>query len=297
MHDQLVRWIDRFDKDTLVRVHELLSIAVASNVVSSPNIHSVLIHIRTLLASTLHAKTKESQDTQDVQVVLRPTLTDLLQDHVYRLRIPSTHSDDDRVFLVAVPKATPGGEDPAPEILRSFLREPDVLDCSGLWGFRVMVGAGMLMLALSWLTFWLMRVKHTFPVWLMRILVPATFIGWLPTLAGWYTTEIGRQPFLVTGVLRTADAMGQVGSSTLFSSLTAYIVLYAVLLAVLDMMDGRIGAVRDALDAEGFTDVSIMAYTAKYASAYYGPFRDALDSHPGFGDKKTYQQVCGEIFL
>jgi len=100
MHDQLVRWIDRFDKDTLVRVHELLSIAVASNVVSSPNIHSVLIHIRTLLASTLHAKTKESQDTQDVQVVLRPTLTDLLQDHVYRLRIPSTHSDDDRVFLV-----------------------------------------------------------------------------------------------------------------------------------------------------------------------------------------------------
>lgn len=57
-----------------------------------------------------------------------------------------------------------------------------------------------------------------------------------------------------------------------------------------DMMDGRIGAVRDALDAEGYTDVSIMAYTAKYASAYYGPFRDALDSHPGFGDKKTYQQ-------
>lgn len=57
-----------------------------------------------------------------------------------------------------------------------------------------------------------------------------------------------------------------------------------------DMMDGRIGAIRDALDSEGHTDTSIMAYTAKYASAYYGPFRDALDSHPGFGDKKTYQQ-------
>jgi len=57
-----------------------------------------------------------------------------------------------------------------------------------------------------------------------------------------------------------------------------------------DMMDGRIGAIRDALDSEGFTNVSIMAYTAKYASAFYGPFRDALDSHPGFGDKKTYQQ-------
>ena len=43
------------------------------------------------------------------------------------------------------------------------------------------------------------------------------------------------------------------------------------------------------MDSEGFTDVSILSYTAKYASAYYGPFRDALDSHPGFGDKKTYQ--------
>jgi porphobilinogen synthase len=54
--------------------------------------------------------------------------------------------------------------------------------------------------------------------------------------------------------------------------------------------DGRVKAIRDALDSEGYTDVSILAYTAKYASAYYGPFRDALDSHPGFGDKKTYQQ-------
>lgn len=57
-----------------------------------------------------------------------------------------------------------------------------------------------------------------------------------------------------------------------------------------DMMDGRVGAIRDALDAAGYTDVSILAYTAKYASAYYGPFRDALGSHPGFGDKATYQQ-------
>jgi porphobilinogen synthase len=56
-----------------------------------------------------------------------------------------------------------------------------------------------------------------------------------------------------------------------------------------DMMDGRIGAIRRGLDAHGFTDVAIMAYSAKYASAYYGPFRDALDSAPKFGDKKTYQ--------
>lgn len=56
-----------------------------------------------------------------------------------------------------------------------------------------------------------------------------------------------------------------------------------------DMMDGRVGAIRQALDAEGYTDVSIMSYTAKYASAFYGPFRDALESAPKFGDKKTYQ--------
>lgn len=56
-----------------------------------------------------------------------------------------------------------------------------------------------------------------------------------------------------------------------------------------DMMDGRVGYIRKALDNEGFTDVSIMAYTAKYASAFYGPFRDALNSAPKSGDKKTYQ--------
>lgn len=56
-----------------------------------------------------------------------------------------------------------------------------------------------------------------------------------------------------------------------------------------DMMDGRIGAFRSALEADGFSNVGIMSYTAKYASCFYGPFRDALDSAPGFGDKKTYQ--------
>ena len=56
-----------------------------------------------------------------------------------------------------------------------------------------------------------------------------------------------------------------------------------------DMMDGRVGYIRRHLDAHGFTDVSIMSYSAKYASAFYGPFRDALESAPKFGDKKTYQ--------
>lgn len=56
-----------------------------------------------------------------------------------------------------------------------------------------------------------------------------------------------------------------------------------------DMMDGRVGYLREVLDQNGFKEVGIMSYTAKYASAYYGPFRDALDSAPKFGDKKTYQ--------
>lgn len=62
-----------------------------------------------------------------------------------------------------------------------------------------------------------------------------------------------------------------------------------------DMMDGRIAALRDALDAEGFAAVSLMSYTAKYASALYGPFRGALGSAPKFGDKKTYQMDPGNI--
>lgn len=56
-----------------------------------------------------------------------------------------------------------------------------------------------------------------------------------------------------------------------------------------DMMDGRVGYMRDLLDKNGFTEVAIMSYTAKYASGFYNPFRDALDSAPKFGDKKTYQ--------
>jgi porphobilinogen synthase len=62
-----------------------------------------------------------------------------------------------------------------------------------------------------------------------------------------------------------------------------------------DMMDGRVGEIRDALDANGFINVGIMSYTAKYASAFYGPFREALDSAPKSGDKKTYQMDPANI--
>ena len=69
----------------------------------------------------------------------------------------------------------------------------------------------------------------------------------------------------------------------------------ADIVAPSDMMDGRVGAIREALDAEGFSDVSILSYTAKYASAFYGPFRGALDSAPKEGDKKTYQMDPANI--
>lgn len=63
----------------------------------------------------------------------------------------------------------------------------------------------------------------------------------------------------------------------------------ADMVAPSDMMDGRVAAIRSALDAEGYSDVPIMAYSAKYASGYYGPFRDAADSAPAFGDRRAYQ--------
>jgi len=100
------------------------------------------------------------------------------------------------------------------------------------WGFRVMVGSGMLMLVLSWAAVWFLRRRGELPQWLLRILVPATFLGWVPTLAGWYVTEIGRQPFLVTGVLRTADAVSTLPAVTVGGSLLTYLALYAVLLVI-----------------------------------------------------------------
>ncbi len=69
----------------------------------------------------------------------------------------------------------------------------------------------------------------------------------------------------------------------------------ADMVAPSDMMDGRIGYIRRALDSEGFCDVPIMAYSAKYASAFYGPFRTAADSAPAFGDRRSYQMDCRNI--
>lgn len=101
------------------------------------------------------------------------------------------------------------------------------------WGFRIMVGIGVLMLLVSWTGVWLLRRRGVdgLPHWYARALVVMTFSGWAATLAGWYVTEIGRQPWLVTGILRTSEAAGPVGASLIAGSLTLYLAVYAVLLA------------------------------------------------------------------
>ena len=101
------------------------------------------------------------------------------------------------------------------------------------WSFRVMVGTGMAMLALSWATIFLMRrgrSMDSLPRPILWAFVPMAFSGWLATLAGWYTTEIGRQPWLVQGVLTTREAISNVPPAMVLSTLLAYLAVYALLL-------------------------------------------------------------------
>ncbi|OGA58321.1 MAG: cytochrome D ubiquinol oxidase subunit I [Betaproteobacteria bacterium RIFCSPLOWO2_12_FULL_65_14] len=97
------------------------------------------------------------------------------------------------------------------------------------WSFRVMVGVGVLMLLLSWGSLLLLRNALP-PAWLLWTFAAFTFSGWVATLAGWLVTEIGRQPWLVTGVLYTADAVGDATGGQVGASLTAYVLTYTVLL-------------------------------------------------------------------
>ncbi|MFO1495671.1 MAG: cytochrome ubiquinol oxidase subunit I [Lysobacterales bacterium] len=100
------------------------------------------------------------------------------------------------------------------------------------YGFRLMVGVGVLMLLVSWTTVWLWR-RHRgeLPRRWLQVLVAMSFSGWVATLAGWYVTEIGRQPYLVYGVLKTADAASAVPAPMIGLSLLAYLIVYAALLA------------------------------------------------------------------
>ena len=105
------------------------------------------------------------------------------------------------------------------------------------WSFRVMVGMGMFMLAVSWWAAWTLwrRRKATgagtpFSRWQLRLLAAMTFSGWVATLAGWYVTEIGRQPFLVYGIFRTADMVADHPAGMMLGTLIAYLLVYAFLL-------------------------------------------------------------------
>jgi len=106
-------------------------------------------------------------------------------------------------------------------------------------------------------------------------------------------TDIALDPFTTHGHDGLMDENGVIVNDPTVEVLVKMALSQAIagtdIVAPSDMMDGRIGAIRDALDAEGYEDVAILAYSAKYASAYYGPFRDALESAPKSGDKKTYQ--------
>ncbi len=102
------------------------------------------------------------------------------------------------------------------------------------WSFRVMVGTGLLMLLVSWsATYMILRRKRGvegLPKPMLYALVGMSFSGWLATLAGWYTTEIGRQPWLVQGVMTTKQAVADVPAPMVLSTLIAYLVVYALLL-------------------------------------------------------------------
>jgi len=98
------------------------------------------------------------------------------------------------------------------------------------FGFRLMVGIALLMLATSWLGVWQIRKRQALQPWLARVLVAMTFIGWVALIAGWYVTEIGRQPWLVQGVLTAAQAASKVSAANIAFTLAVYCTLYLVLL-------------------------------------------------------------------
>jgi cytochrome d ubiquinol oxidase subunit I len=110
--------------------------------------------------------------------------------------------------------------------LDAFADHPPVAPV--FFAFRAMVGVGVLMIGISWVGLYFMR-KNAYPRAFLWALAGFTFSGWIATLCGWLVTEIGRQPWLVTGILRTKDAVGSVGEAQLGASLTVYVIVYALM--------------------------------------------------------------------
>ena len=121
--------------------------------------------------------------------------------------------------IEAFAPATPGADQLAPPVAPLF------------FGFRLMLALGMAMLALAWGGAWVLRQGAAPPKWLLWTFAGFTFSGWVATLAGWLVTEIGRQPWLVTGILKTSQAVGRVPEAQLGASLTGYVLVYTLMLA------------------------------------------------------------------
>ena len=105
-------------------------------------------------------------------------------------------------------------------------------------------------------------------------------------------TDVALDPYSIyghDGIVKDGEILNDETVDALVKMSVSHAAAGADFVAPSDMMDGRIGAIREALEENNFTKTGIMSYSAKYASCFYGPFRDALDSAPGFGDKKTYQ--------
>jgi len=129
------------------------------------------------------------------------------------------------------------------------------------WSFRIMVGTGLLMLMVSWasalqLAPWKKDPTRTLKTWHARLLVGMTFAGWVALIAGWYTTEIGRQPWLVSGVLTAADAASKVPAQSIALTLALYLSLYVALIVAY---------------------VSVVFYLARHKAHANNPFGDELE--------------------
>ncbi|MDB5932643.1 MAG: cytochrome bd quinol oxidase subunit 1 apoprotein [Polaromonas sp.] len=143
------------------------------------------------------------------------------------------------------------------------------------WAFRIMVGMGMLMLAVSWLSVlqlapWKKDPARTLKKWQAMALVGMTFAGWVALIAGWYTTEIGRQPWLVSGVLTAAQAASSVVAPKIAFTLALYLALYAVLIVAY---------------------VSVVFYLARHKTQADMPFGSGMEDTPNpvtYPEKETH---------
>jgi cytochrome d ubiquinol oxidase subunit I len=136
-------------------------------------------------------------------------------------------------YAIEIPKGASLilAHDPEAEIRGLDAFAPDIPPVAPVFfAFRVMVGMGFLMLLLSWYGAWRLR-RPSVPRSLLWCFAAFTFSGWVAVLAGWLVTEIGRQPWLVTGVLRTAEAVGEASGAEAGASLTGYLLIYTMLLA------------------------------------------------------------------